>query len=99
MGRLFPFGALSAFLTETIHHTEPGKFYGADVHALVISISIKDDSDNFVNPRVHVLCQQAPKFTSWTKGHFKTQVSVFANVIERHGAISLFLFGNRGAGV
>jgi len=71
-------------------------FYGlTEVSALVL------DLENYnVGRRLFVLNQACSgAFTSWSKGSFKTEVSVFIKLLEHEGDLSLNLFNNRGSGV
>lgn len=88
-----------AFLTETPSRRDPFTRAGADVNCCVLDIRIHEDCDG--KGVFSVLCQTArpPLFTSYNKGPFATQVSVFVNVLEASGDTQLDLFNGRGAGI
>ncbi|CAD7970075.1 unnamed protein product [Amoebophrya sp. A25] len=95
---LMPFGQLDAFITDQKWSKDPAYFAGADVCCVILDVRITQDADG--NGSLKLLCQnRTPLFTSYDRGPFFTQVSVFCNVLESEGETRLRLFMGRGAGV
>lgn len=96
--QLLPMGDLDCFITDKRSMGNTDLFDGCDVNAVILDVRITEDADG--NGLFHLLNQQrTPNFTSWNRGNFSTQVSVFVNVLAAEGDTSLHLFDTRGAGV
>ena len=95
---LSPLGDLDAFITDKKWSKDIAYFDGADVHCCILDVRMSDDGEGG-NDFGMLYQTRTPHFTSWNRGPFLTQVSVFCNVLEADGEMSCNLFGGRGAGV
>merc|ERR1711939_494186 len=95
---LLPLGELVAFVTDKRGRKDVNYFDGADVYCVVLDVQIYEDANG--EGIFHLMCQsRTPNFTSWDRGRFDSQVSVFASLLDHDGQTVLNLFDGRGAGV
>ncbi|CAD7939199.1 unnamed protein product [Amoebophrya sp. A25] len=85
------------FVNPETSEDDQNSFAGSDLNCVIIDVKILDDAGG--QGGLAILCQSHPLFTSYNRGSFRTQVSVFCNVLEHSGDTELYLFNGRGAGV
>ncbi len=74
-------------------------FYGTDFKVLLFDVTITSNSSSGEQGRLYVINQGCPTFTGWNKGEFKTEASVFFNLIEQSGEIYFSPHANMPASV
>jgi hypothetical protein len=82
-------------LTRAVH--PPGgerPFYGTDFKILLFDVTITSNMNDGNAGMFYAINQGCPTFTGWNKGEFRTQASLFFNLIEQSGEISFHPHAN-----
>ncbi len=90
---LWPLGELEQLVRPTPH--EEIEDYGVDVNILVLDFELTTPGTAHADGVQLTIGQGTVPYTSWNVGQFKTQTSVFVNVIEAAGDITFAFIDNR----